>query len=139
MRISSEVVKKKLKANAEEKSNLLSVRVGTRKFVLPQNIQILQDGSHMFISFSESTDIYKLEGKNASLITDTVQASEAIQTLKSNIEKQRTKRRAKKTLEVSPELEKALKTVPKGYKILHQDDGSFKLVRSRNRKKQQAL
>jgi succinate dehydrogenase/fumarate reductase flavoprotein subunit len=93
----------------EEKSNLLSVRIGTKKIVLPQNIQILQDGSHMFISFSGTTDIYALEGKNASLITDTVQASEAIQTLKSNIEKQRMKRRAKKTLEVSPELEKALR------------------------------
>lgn len=132
MQKSVQNVKNSLKFKASPKAGILSVKVGVKKFSLPVEARMLSDGKYLFLSFSASSELYTINGKDLAAMASEVDATEAFQAL--NPGKRRGRRR-REQVSMPPELEMALRSLPSGYKLGYGADGTPKLVRSRTRKK----
>lgn len=135
MQKSVQNVKNSLKFKASPKPGILSVKVGVKKFNLPVEARMLSNGDYLFLSFSASSELYTVEGKELKAMPAEADATSAYQAL--NPGKRRGRRR-REQVQLPPDLENALRSLPAGYKLGYSTDGTPKLVRSRTRKKTKA-
>ncbi|MFI5385369.1 MAG: hypothetical protein ACHQ50_04525 [Fimbriimonadales bacterium] len=124
-------VKNSLKFKTSPKSGILSIKVGVKKYAIPLEARMLSNGDYLFLSFSASSELYTIAGKELHAMPSESDATEAFQAL--NPSKRRGRRR-REQVQVPAELEAALKSLPSGYKLGYGPDGAPKLVRSRTRK-----
>lgn len=130
-------VKNSLKFKADEKEGLLTIRFGVKKFVVPHKVRMLSDGNYMFLSFTASSELYQVDGKELKAMERGTDASEAFTALNPG-RKTRRGRKPRSSVAVSAELEAALKNIPSGFRLGYGNDGSVKLVKTRTRKKKGA-
>lgn len=130
-------VKNSLKFKADEKEGLLTVRFGVKKFVVPHKVRMLSDGKYMFLSFTASSELYQVVGKELKAMDKTADATEAFNALNPGRRGKRG-RKPRSSAQIAPELEEALKNIPAGYRLGYGADGSIKLVKTRTRKKKSA-
>jgi hypothetical protein len=95
----------------------------------------LSNGDYLFLSFSASSELYTVHGKDLEPMPSDADATAAFQAL--NPGKRRGRRR-REQVQLPAELETALRAIPPGYKLGYGTDGSPKLVRTRTRKKSKA-
>ena len=120
-----------LKLKASPRPGSLTLRVGTKKHVLPFEVRTIQGEGFLFVHLPPSAGILKLSDQGAELVTDEKTAEAAMKSFR----KPRTQPKAKPaTAEVPPELADALKKIPAGFKPVFDKDG-VRLVSTRNRKK----
>lgn len=127
-------VKNSLKFKADEKEGLLTIRFGVKKFVIPHKVRMLSDGKYMFLSFTASSELYQVAGKELKAMEKSADATDAFSALNPG-RKTKRGRKARGSVEVSAELEAALKNIPAGYRLGYGADGSIKLVKTRTRRK----
>ncbi len=132
MQKSVQSVKNSLKFKASPKRNVLSVRVGVKKFNLPVEARMLCNGEFLFLSFTASSELYTVDGKELKPMNHESDASDAFQAL--NPGKRRGRRR-REHVQMPAELEAALRAIPSGFKLGYGTDGKLKLVKTRTRSK----
>jgi hypothetical protein len=125
-------VKNSLKFKAQEKTGVLSVKVGVKKYSVPVRARMLSGGEYLFLSFPASSELYKVAGKELQPMDREADAGDAFTAL--NPGKRRGRRRSAAAA-MPPELEAALKALPAGYKLGYTLDGTPKLVKTRKRGK----
>ncbi len=135
MQKSVQNVKNSLKFKASPKTGILSVKVGVKKFSLPVEARMLSNGDYLFLSFSASSELYTVDGKDLKPMAADADATAAFQAL--NPGKRRGRRR-REQIQMPTELANALKSLPAGYKLGYSADGAPKLVRTRTRTKKKA-
>jgi hypothetical protein len=123
-------VKNSLKFKAIEKEGLLSVRVGVKKFTLPVSARIISGDSYLFLSFAASSELYRVEQTNLLPMSRDEEATDAFADLNSG---KRRSRRRRSGSELAPELAEALRSIPEGYRLGYNADGSPRLIRKRTR------
>lgn len=133
MKRNVKTVKNSLKFKAQQKEGILSVRIGVRKYNVPIEARILSDDEFIFLSFPASSELYHVSGKTLTPMDSDADATNAYAAL--NPVKKRTRRRRAKPVEVPDAVQAALKSIPKGYRLQVDIDGTPRLVRSRVRKK----
>jgi hypothetical protein len=125
-------VKNSLKFKAQEKESVLSIKVGVRKFAVPVKARLLSSGEYLFLSFPASSELYRVENHQLHPMDKKEDATDAFNVLNPG---RRTRRRRSSDVVLPAGLEEALKSIPSGYKLGYNTDGSVKLVRTRNRSK----
>ncbi len=135
MQKSVQNVKNSLKFKASPRSGVLSVKVGIKKFALPVEARMLSNGEYLFLSFSASSELYTISGREIQALPSESDATDAFQAL--NPGKKRGRRR-REPVQIPAELEQALKALPTGYRLGYGTDGSPKLIRARAKKKSRA-
>jgi hypothetical protein len=126
-------VKNSLKFKASEKDGLLTVRYGVKKFTLPVKARMMCDGKFMFLSFGSSSELYRVGEEGLTAMDRNEDASAAYEALNTTKRRGRPKKVAEAS--ITPELEKALKGIPAGHRLVYNPDGTIKLVKTRTRKK----
>ena len=124
-------VKNSLKFKADEKTGVLSIRVGVKKYALPVPVRMLTSSEFIFLSFPASSELYKVANKEIEAMPRDLDASAAFDKLNPGRRKGRKKTAS---ASISPELEAALKAIPDGMKLVIGIDGSARLVKTRKRK-----
>lgn len=126
-------VKNSLKFKANVKEGLLSVRVGAKKYVLPVAARILSNGEYIFLSFTASSELYRVKNKLLTAMKPMDDATEAFAAL--NPGRRRGGRKRAAGIELPSALADALKKVPAGYKLGYDAQGQPRLVKKRVRRK----
>ena len=130
MKKTVKTVKNSLKFKAQPKDGILTVRVGVKKYTLPVEARILSDENYIFLSFSASSELYKIDGKALEAMAADVDAADAHAAL---TPKRKRARRKVSAVQVPAEVTNALKKMPKGYRLGFDADGEPKMVRTRKR------
>lgn len=123
-------VKNSLKFKAQPRAGILSVKIGVKKFSVPIEARMLSNGSYVFLSFPASSELYRVDNKQMLSMGGEDDATDAFVAL--NPSKRRGRRKGA-AVALPTELAEALKSVPAGYKLGYNADGSPKLVRTRKR------
>lgn len=126
-------VKNSLKFKAEPKKGVLTVRLGVKKLVLPVEARLLHGEGYMFLSFSSSSEIYRIDGKALAPMDSGEDATAAYEAL--NPKRRRRGRRTRQAAEMPEALANALKLIPAGYKLVHDATGAVRLAKTRVRRK----
>lgn len=124
-------VKNSLKFKATPKSGILSLKIGVKKFSVPVEARMLSNGEYLFLSFASSSELYKVDGKQLMPLDAKADATEVHAAL---TPKRRRGRRKRETVEMPAELAAALKSLPAGFKLGYNADGTPKLVKARTRR-----
>ena len=127
-------VKNSLKFKAQEKEGLLSVRVGVKKFTVPVKARMISGEDYLFLSFPASSELYKIQEGELVALDREADASDAFEALNPGKRRGPGRRRATPT-ELPDTLAEALKSLPAGYKLGYDADGTPKLIRTRQRTK----
>src|SRR6187549_353435 len=106
MQKSVQNVKNSLKFKASPKSGILSVKVGVKKFAIPVEARMLSNGDYLFLSFSASSELYTILGKDLKAMPSDSDATEAFTALNPG---KRRGRRKRESVQMPVELEQALK------------------------------
>lgn len=130
---SVEQIAKALKLKAEPAKNGLSVRVGTKKYVLPFDVRIIVSDDYLFVHVPPSAGLMKITSDGLKSVTKVDEAENAVATFRQT-RKRGSKAAAPAKVEVPEELKAALKKIPAGYKLAYGPTGP-RMVRSRNRAK----
>jgi hypothetical protein len=126
-------VKNSLKFKANVKDGILSVRVGVKKYALPVQARILSDGEFMFLSFTASSELYRIDGKKLTAMPNDEDATAAYTALNPGRSRRRGRRRNVPALPAA--LEEALRNIPAGYRLGFDATGTPRLVKRRQRRK----
>jgi len=126
-------VKNSLKFKAHQKSGLLTVRVGVKKYVLPVEARILTSADHIFLSFPASSELYQVKNKQLTAMAGSADASAAYEAL--NPGRKRRGRRASSAATMPSEIAEALAKIPAGFKLGYDATGKPRLVKKRTRTK----
>lgn len=124
-------VKNSLKFKAQVKPNLISVRIGVKKYVLPVEARVLSSGEYMFLSFPACSELFKITDKKLVSMDAEADATEAFNAL--NPGKKRGRRRSSANA-LPDQIAQALKNIPDGYRLGYDASGTPRLVRTRIRK-----
>jgi hypothetical protein len=125
-------VKNSLKFKAQVKPNLVSVRIGVKKYVLPIEARVLSSGEYMFLSFPACSELFKIADKKLVPMEASADATDAFAAL--NPGKKRGRRKAATSV-LPDHLAQALKNIPDGYRLGYDANGVPRLVRTRTRRK----
>ena len=87
----------------------------------------------MFLSFGSSSELYQIQDDGLKAMVRDADATDAYEAL--NTTKKRGRPRKSAETSITPELEKALKGIPAGHRLVYNPDGTIKLVKTRTRKK----
>jgi hypothetical protein len=123
--------KNSLKFKAQPKTGILEVRVGVKKYSVPVEARMLSNDGYLFLSFSASSELFKIDGKKLTAMSSEDDATAAMAALTP------TKRRGRKRgggADLTPELETALKGIPSGFRLGYGPDNQPRLVRTRQRR-----
>jgi len=124
-------VKNSLKFKAQVKPNLISVRIGVKKYVLPVEARVLSSGEYMFLSFPACSELFQITDKKLVSMDAEADATEAFNAL--NPGKKRGRRRSSANA-LPDQIAQALKNIPDGYRLGYDASGTPRLVRTRIRK-----
>ncbi|MCU0315464.1 MAG: hypothetical protein MUC92_02600 [Fimbriimonadaceae bacterium] len=131
---SVEKIKAGLKLRTQAKEGVLSLRLGTKKYVLPFEARLIQSDEYLFLHLPPSAEILRVDGRDLILVESADEAEKAVSTFRKG--RRRTGGRTKKEkVEISDELKNALQNIPNGFKLAYGRDGSLRLVKTRNRGK----
>lgn len=123
-----------LKYSAPQKEGVLLLQIGTRKLKIPGSVRLLTDGKHAFLSVPASIGLFSIEKKELQHVPDEQDVTAIIQALKPSNSK-KVRNRESNSVELTPELEAALKGIPTGFRLGYGSDGTLKLVKTRTRRK----
>lgn len=123
-------VKNSLKFKAQVKQNLISVRVGVKKYSVPMEARMLSGGEFMFLSFPACSELFRVQDKQLSAMDSAEDATEAFEALNPA---KRQSRRKPAPAELPTVVEAALKEIPMGYRLGYDASGRPRLVRTRKR------
>jgi hypothetical protein len=123
-------VKNSLKFKADEKTGVLSIRVGVKKYTLPVPVRMLTSSEFIFLSFPASSELYKVTKKELEAMPRETDAADAFDALNPGRRKGRKKTAS---AEIPAELQAALKAIPDGMRLVINKDGSPRLVKTRKR------
>lgn len=126
-------VKNSLKFKVSPKSGALYVKIGATKCELPVQVRVHSAGGFVFLSYTASSDLYKMEGKNLVALGESEDATAAFEALNAVAGKKRGRKRTRP--ELPTELAELLKSLPSGTKIGYSADGTPKLIKTRPRGK----
>jgi hypothetical protein len=123
-----------LKLRATPKKNALTVRIGTKKFVLPFEARMLSSDKYVFVHVPSTAMIMKVSGKALEAVTTESDAKEAALSFR----KERKRKPARKAVKSGPtlpaEIHAVLGKIPSGYRLEIGRDGEPRLVRTRARR-----
>lgn len=125
-------VKNSLKFKAQVKPNLISVRVGVKKYVLPIEARVLTSGEYMFLSFPACSELFKITDKKLVPMEPDADATEAYNVL--NPGKKRGRKKAAAPNVLPEHIAEILKSIPEGYRVGYDAQGMPRLVRKRMRR-----
>jgi hypothetical protein len=123
-------VKNSLKFKAQEKENVLSIKIGVKKYTVPVKARIITSDKYLFLSFPASSELYRVDREGLAPMAKEDDAGDAFSAL--NRGRRRGGRRSS-SVEMPAVLAEALKNLPPGYKLGYGTDGSPRLVRTRTR------
>lgn len=121
-----------LKLRTERHDNLLTFRIGVKKYVLPVEARILKSDDYLFLHIPPSAEIYKLAKEGLTVVKKSSEAEEAVKSFR---KKRKKSTRTVKKVEMPDELASALKGIPTGFKLGYDASGKPKLVKKRTRRK----
>ncbi|MDI9639678.1 hypothetical protein QM565_28640 [Geitlerinema splendidum] len=124
-----------LKLRTESKEGALTLRLGTKKYVLPFEARLITSDDYIFVHVPPAAEIMKLDGKALKVVTSGEEAEKAVVSFR---KARKSKRRSKKAVELPQEVASALQKIPAGYRLAFDADGSPRLVKMRKRRKKQA-
>lgn len=123
-------VKNSLKFKAQVKPNIISVRVGVKKYTVPLESRMLHGGEYLFLSFPACSELFKVQGKELVGMAPDEDAADAFAIL--NPAKVSGRRKA--AVAPLPEaVEAALREIPSGYRLGYDPAGRPRLVHTRKR------
>ena len=109
---------------------MLTVRDGQKKYVLPIKARVIAGEGYLYISIPSTTEIFRTNGRDATIIEPTEDGKEALAAL--SITPKRRGRRPSG----NPTVPAALtKMIPAGYKLVHGADGSPRFAKIRGVRK----
>ena len=123
-------VKNSLKFKAQPKSGLISVKVGVKKYTVPVDARILSDSKYVFLSIPACSELFEVKDRELHAMPPNQDATEAYALLNPN------KRQGRKRITpaaIPTDVAEVLKTIPAGYKVGYDADGTPRLVRTRQR------
>lgn len=126
-------VKNSLKFKTSPKAGLLTVRVGTKKLVIPVSARMASGGDFVFLSFGASSEIYEIKENKLTAMASSADGSEVGDALKPAAKKGGRRKRA--GVEMPAALADALKKLPAGTKLVAGPDGGYRLAKKRKRGK----
>jgi hypothetical protein len=123
-------VKNSLKFKAQVKANVISVRVGVKKYTVPLESRMLSGGEYLFLSFPACSEVFRVRGKELVGMAANEDAAEAFAAL--NPAKTRGRRKAAQA-QLPEAVEAALREIPAGYRLGYDAAGRPRLVHTRKR------
>ncbi|MBL8064818.1 MAG: hypothetical protein JNM34_03055 [Chthonomonadaceae bacterium] len=126
-------VKASLKLRTQAREGALSLKLGTKRYVLPFEVRLLTSNEFVFVHVPPTAEILKINGKSVATVTDLADAEAAAKSFRKGRKKSTSRGTSK--VEIPGDVKAALSKIPTGYKLAYNQDGSFKLVRTRNRSK----
>lgn len=132
---SAENVKQGLKLRAEAYPQSLTLRLGTKKHVLPFTPHILKSDGYVFVHIKPSAEILRITDEGLFVVEDDAEAVAAAASFKKPRGRRVKKEAAAASVSIPQEVVDALAKVPAGYKISYNKDGSPKFVKARKRRK----
>lgn len=130
---SLEKVCKALKLKAIAKPNVLTLKHGLRKYLLPYEVRILTSEKYMFVHVLPNANVFRFEGTSLSEVTDASEAKEAVASFRTS--RKTSKKRTRSAPEIPSDLQAALAKIPAGHKLAVDRDGSVRIVKKRPRRK----
>jgi len=122
-------VKNSLKFKAEDKEGMLSIKIGLKRYTLPVNARLISGEGYLYLSFPASSELYRVGENDLQIMASDADAADANTALAGS------KSRAPREGRPLPDsLAEALKSIPAGHKIVANEDGSHRLVKTRTRK-----
>lgn len=125
-----EDVVKGLKLKATPTHNVLSLRVGVKKFALPFEARTLVSDQYLFAHLPPTAAIFRITDNGLVPVEDAAEAIGAVKSLRPR--KQRTERAV--SVDMPDALAKALSAIPSGYKLAYDANGQPRLVKKRERR-----
>ncbi len=122
-----------LKLRTEAKEGALSLKIGTRKVVLPYEVRLVQSDQFIFVHIPPAAEILKFVDGGVEVVTSDAEGEAAVATFKRGRKKAKTTGR--KSVELPDDVAAALAKIPAGYKLSYGADGQPKLVKTRKRRK----
>lgn len=124
-----------LKLRTDSKKNVLTLRIGVKKYVLPFEARLIKSDEFIFVHLPPSAEIMKITKKGLEVVTRGDEAEKAVVSFKKSRKKTK---RPRKPVAMNADLESALKKVPAGYKLGYGTDGKLRLIKKRKRRKKAA-
>ncbi|MCH7903322.1 MAG: hypothetical protein IH944_02005 [Armatimonadetes bacterium] len=126
---SLEKIKFGLKLRTTKKDNVLTLRMGTRKMVIPVEARLISSDEYVFLHIPPTAELMKISKSGLEVITKGPDAEVAVKTF-------RRRRRARnvKPVQMPSALADALRKMPGGYKLGYGEDGKPRLVKRRKRR-----
>ena len=124
-----------LKLRTEPKENVLTLRVGVKKYVLPFEARLIKSNDYIFVHVPPSAELMKITRSGLEVVTRGDEAEKAVVSFRKSRKKTK---RPRKPVVMNEDLENALKKVPAGYKLGYGTDGKPRLIKTRKRKKKAA-
>ncbi len=129
---SLEKTKAGLKLRTSPKGTLTLNLGRGKKYTLPFEARILQSDTYVFIHVPPSAEIFSIADKGFKVVTDAAEAEKAAGSFRRS---RKSSGRSSKAAEIPAELKAALSRLPAGHKLAPSADGSYKLVKTRRRRK----
>lgn len=135
MSSSVETVVRSLKLRAAKKDNALSVKIGTKKYVLPAEfeVRVLSSADYLFVHIPPAASVMKVTAKGLQTVAKADEAKTAAASFRKTRKKGGT--RTVKAVEMPAELKAALSKIPSGFKLAFDASGKPKIVKTRKRRK----
>ena len=127
-------VKNSLKFKADPKMGLLTVRIGVKKLVVPVEARMLSGEGFLFLSFTSSSEIYKVDGKSMVAMDGQEDGTDAYAALNPAKRRRRGRGKGRSTVEMPDELAQLLSKLPAGHKLVAGASG-YRIVKARIRTK----
>ena len=124
-----------LKLRTKSKENVLTLRIGVKKYVLPFEARLIKSDEYIFVHVPPSAELMKITRKGLEVVTRGDEAEKAVVSFKRS---RRKTKRPRKAVVMNPDLESALKKVPSGYRLGYGADGKPRLIKTRKRKRKAA-
>ncbi len=122
-----------LKLRTEAKEGALSLKIGTRKVVLPYEVRLVQSDQFIFVHIPPAAEILKFVDGGVEVVTSDAEGEAAVATFKRG--RKKAKAGGRKSVELPDDVAAALAKIPAGYKLSYGTDGQPRLVKTRKRRK----
>lgn len=131
-------VAKALKLKAQARPNVLSVRIGTRKFTLPFEARLLSSDRYLFVHIPPSAEIMRVAGGNLEPVRSFDEARDAVTSFRQSRKRGGRASGADRRPSLPPAVQEALKAIPSGYRLAVDANGQARLVKKRTRTRKAA-
>jgi len=127
-----EKITKALKLKANPKSNVLTLKVGAKKYTLPFEVRMLNSETNVFVHIPPSAMLFKVDGKDIKAVETEADAKSAQASFRKST--RTSSRRSPKAAEIPAEVMAALSKIPAGHKLAFDASGNPRLVKARKRR-----